>query len=547
MLSIRKSSLKVSLISLVLIFSLTEVSQAHLTPAYAHAGGRQTCQPCWMKYLKDDVLLGELSIPGTHETMSFYGGDAVECQSMALRFQLESGIRVLDIRCAIIRSGQNGENSFFNIYHADIYQRETFDGVLDTVVAFLKGHPSETVLMRVKEEKTNDPKWFEAIFRRRYWNRFKDGLDLPEQDRIGRMWNPALYENHTNPTLGEMRGKIAILQDFARWDCCGAGDDNICPGDCITPDEAKYGICYCSFNIQDKYRLRTNFDLYNKWISVKNHLAAANSGPQKTKYMNYLSGSRGSFPYFVVSGHSSPASGARRLSTGRTTPADRNSWPDFPRVNCALGICTIAFEGTNILTYGAILNGYYKNRVGIIMTDFPGWGLINQTIDLNARFRKPNWRLECGEENPRICSPPPQYPTITPVYQFYTDGPWRYNYSLNPDEGTNQGWKRDGIVFFAFGQNQPGLENVYGFYAILRNRRWKFRFSVNPDPPPGWTRGGIAFYAHRNQTPNTMPVYEYETSDFRYRYSTDDTLKVPGWHFRGMSFFTVAAKPPSLP
>jgi len=104
--------------------------------------------------------------------------------------------------------------------------------------------------------------------------------------------------------------------------------------------------------------------------------------------MNYLSGSgvgtshRLPFPYFVVSGHGHPATDANRLSTGRTTPA-WNSWPDFPRVNCFLGICTIAFEGTNTLTYGGILNGYYTKRVGIIMTDFPGWDLINRIICLN--------------------------------------------------------------------------------------------------------------------------------------------------------------------
>src|SRR5215218_1015118 len=38
-----KSSLKVSLVSLILIFSLTEVSQAHKHPeSYSHDGGRKT-------------------------------------------------------------------------------------------------------------------------------------------------------------------------------------------------------------------------------------------------------------------------------------------------------------------------------------------------------------------------------------------------------------------------------------------------------------------------------------------------------------------------
>jgi len=169
MLPALKSRLKVSLVGLMLIFSLAEVSHAHSTPAYSHAGGRQTCQPCWMKYLKDDVLLSQLSIPGTHETMSFYGGDAVKCQSMALPFQLQSGIRVLDIRCRHMRNR-------FRIYHGPIDQRVWFYQVLNMVVDFLKKYPSETVLMRVKEESssTGSNRPFQETFRVEYWEKYQD-------------------------------------------------------------------------------------------------------------------------------------------------------------------------------------------------------------------------------------------------------------------------------------------------------------------------------------------------------------------------------------
>ena len=365
MLSTLKSTLKVSLVSLILIFSLTEVSHAHPTPAYSHDGGRQTCQPCWMKYLRDDVLLSELSIPGTHETMSFYGGDAVQCQSMALNFQLQSGIRVLDIRCRHMRNR-------FKIYHGIVDQTVWFDAVLNMVVDFLTKHPSETVLMRVKEENdsTGSNRPFQETFRVEYWEKY-----------INHMW----LGKSKNPTLGEMRGKIVILQDFDR-------------------ENPQFGILHNSFDIQDKFHLRTVADLYDKWIWVKNHLAAANSGGRDTTYMNYLSGSGGAFPYFVVSGHSNRASGAPRLWTGKWASGNEDKYPNFPRENCGVRRC-ISYEGTNILTFGA-LGTDYKNRVGIIMTDFPGWGLINRTIDLNERFRKPNYRPECGE-NSRNCSTAP--------------------------------------------------------------------------------------------------------------------------------------------
>ena len=102
MLFTAKLSLKVSLISLILIFSLTEVSQAHHHHSYAHDIRPQADNPNWMSVLPDSVRLSELSLPGTHETMSLFGTDSVKNQTMTLPLQLESGIRVLDIRCAIV-------------------------------------------------------------------------------------------------------------------------------------------------------------------------------------------------------------------------------------------------------------------------------------------------------------------------------------------------------------------------------------------------------------------------------------------------------------
>jgi 1-phosphatidylinositol phosphodiesterase len=264
---------------------------------------------------------------------------------MSLPNQLESGVRVLDIRCRHIQD-------VFAIHHGSVFQGTYFGDVLATVVNFLKDHPGETVLMRVKEEydAANNTRSFEETFSKRYWEPNKTY-----------MWQGT----SSNPTLGDLRGKIVILQNFSA--------------------SQTYGIPYDSFSIQDDYKLNSNWDLYDKWTKVKKQLAAANSGDSATKYMNYLSGANGSFPYFVASGHSNPKTGAPRLATGKTTPGWKG-WRDFPRVNCALGICTIAFEGTNILTYER-LGDDYKNRVGIIMADFPGPGLIERTIKLNNKFK----------------------------------------------------------------------------------------------------------------------------------------------------------------
>jgi 1-phosphatidylinositol phosphodiesterase len=182
----------------------------------------------------------------------------------------------------------------------------------------------------------------------------------------------AVYLNTTNDqiTLGEARGKFIIFVNA-----------NGLRG---------LGIIYLRANIQDDYQLTTNWDLYDKWLSIKKHLQRAVSRKKDKFFINYLSGSGGSFPYFVASGHSSPQTSAPRLSTGLLSGLS-SEYPDFPRL-CPLNICAIYFEGTNILARNWI---YYNNQrtanhtVGIIMADFPGDALIHTIIYNNWILRNP--------------------------------------------------------------------------------------------------------------------------------------------------------------
>lgn len=309
--------------------------------AYSHDADNGARNPQWMSSLSDSLNLSQLSLPGTHDTMAFYGGDIAQAQSMPLATQLNSGVRVLDIRC---RHYYNG----FAIHHGPIYQYANFDDVLYAVSQFLHNNPRETVLMRVKEE------WNPEGNTREFWQTFQ----LYAQKYPGLFWD---YSS-ANPKLGDVRGKVVLLQNFS------------------APQQ--FGIDYNSLNAQDDYVLNTNWDLYRKWTEVKNQMATANSGNAGTLYINYLSGSTGSFPYFVASGQSSPQTSAPQLATGLTTPGFSSYYPDFPRVSCFIGICTIAFEGTNKLT-GERLGNYH--HVGILMADFPGRDLVQGIINMNFR------------------------------------------------------------------------------------------------------------------------------------------------------------------
>ncbi len=325
----------------VLLFSLLVAGQAVANDhdAYTQRSTSGTSNPSWMSNLPDSRRLSQISMPGTHDTMSFYGGDIVRTQSLPLAEQLRSGIRALDIRC------RHYYNSF-TIHHGLVYQNANFDDVLIAVQQFLAANPRETIVMRVKEE-------YKAEGNNRS---FADTFNSYAARYPNLFWR----FNGNNPTLGEIRGKVVILQNFSA----------------PTP----VGIGWGNLNLQDNYSMTTNWDLHRKWTDVKNHLAKASSGDSNTIYANFLSASGGSFPYFVASGKSSPGDSAPLLSTGLTTPLFKSSYPDFPRVACFIGMCTIAFKGTNLLT-SERLSGY--GRVGIIYADFPGKSLIRRVIERN--------------------------------------------------------------------------------------------------------------------------------------------------------------------
>ena len=339
-------------ISTVALFAtvFTASSYAGTEPGYSHDSSAKTVNTDWMGALRDGTRLSELSVPGTHDTMALHWGDSVQTQSMPLDVQLTSGIRALDIRLMFI-------SDVLMVCHGIAFQYDSFDHVMQTTTSFLAAHPGETIIMRVGlatdtglNKSTFDETW------KRYWNVYKGNF---------------LKYSGDNPRLGQMRGKIVLLQDFA-------GD--------------QYGIDYDTLSAQDSYTLTTNWELYHKWELVKSKLTSTNTVPSVCNsnnpcpvMINYLSASGGSFPYFVASGKSSPGTDASRLPTGKTTPGF-SGWPDFPRVACLGSLCTIAFEGTNNLTY-EWLKEETRSRVGLVMADFPGPGLIEQIIQVNNRFR----------------------------------------------------------------------------------------------------------------------------------------------------------------
>jgi hypothetical protein len=111
-----------------------------------------------------------------------------------------------------------------------------------------------------------------------------------------------------------------------------------------------FGYPWTTLHIQDDYDMlisEPSFD--KKWQKIRDTLNAARNGDPETMYINFTTGSGGVYPFTVADGE--PAVG----------------------------------QGMNQRTYDA-LRGFEtseQRRVGVIMMDYPGPGLIEAVIALN--------------------------------------------------------------------------------------------------------------------------------------------------------------------
>ncbi|KAK4819581.1 hypothetical protein QYF61_008258 [Mycteria americana] len=202
------------------------------------------CCPDWMAGLPDALPLSHLSIPGTHDSLSLFGGRRLRCQSWGLEAQLAAGIRFLDVRCKLAR----GE---LHVYHLCTFQRASLRGVLRRTLRFLRAHPSEAVLMRIKEE--------HPIFPRPGFTSRLQRCLLEEGQ--GRVWC-----REEVPTLGQARGKIVVLEALVR---------------------EVLGIPYEQLSISDAWNV---LSLERKWARAQRHLEKAASGDPATMHLTFCSG-----------------------------------------------------------------------------------------------------------------------------------------------------------------------------------------------------------------------------------------------------------------
>ncbi|ATW49290.1 phosphatidylinositol-specific phospholipase C [Streptomyces peucetius] len=213
-------------------------------PHAAAAPSRTLSPQDWMAGAADSTPLQRMTIPGTHDSGARFGGPWSECQNTTIAEQLDSGIRFLDIRCRVTGGS-------FAIHHGPSYQNMMFGDVLIACRNFLAAHPSETVLMRVKQEYSQDS---DATFRAI----FDDYLD-------NRGWRPLFRIGDGVPELAAARGRVVLL-----------GDNGGLPG-----------LRYADgalFDIQDDW----NAPSWDKYPKIEEHFRKAVQQPGRL-FVNHVS------------------------------------------------------------------------------------------------------------------------------------------------------------------------------------------------------------------------------------------------------------------
>ena len=151
----------------------------------------------WISRVGGRLHLNFLSIPGSHDTMSYQSEKTdlmgmVLCQDKNLYEQMSLGIRFFDIRLS----------DSLSLFHGPFFLKSSLHDVLNMMKQFLQKHPTETVIFRYKREHNDID-----------FNKFRDNFNAAVKNKKSVIYghDNGQIDNKGFPTLDEVRGKIVIL------------------------------------------------------------------------------------------------------------------------------------------------------------------------------------------------------------------------------------------------------------------------------------------------------------------------------------------------
>lgn len=163
----------------------------------------------WMSGLSDNTKVCNLSIPGTHDSMTGMGfykqvADYIFnitsiSQLASMKEQLNSGIRFFDIRSVVTVDTLTKEKELF-CAHGISEIGVTLDSLFnDMIIPFLAEHPSEFIIVKLQHDNGVEDQgpWFALM---------EDFFEERVSSDIFYHWNSNMM-----PTVGDVRGKIVLM------------------------------------------------------------------------------------------------------------------------------------------------------------------------------------------------------------------------------------------------------------------------------------------------------------------------------------------------
>jgi 1-phosphatidylinositol phosphodiesterase len=148
----------------------------------------------WLSKISDNTSITDLSIPGTHDTMTIKCDQYTNTQTLSFEEQLEAGVRFFDMRLT-----QKFTDEMVAA-HRSCITNFTFYDILGVASGFLKNNPSEFIIMRIQnanENKDDFPEYTKSLHSVILQN--LDKFYFPNKDNS---W----------PNVGNARGKIIAVE-----------------------------------------------------------------------------------------------------------------------------------------------------------------------------------------------------------------------------------------------------------------------------------------------------------------------------------------------
>lgn len=236
----------------------------------------------WLRDIDNNKKISQLSIPGSHNSAACHAAlPSVQCQGATVTEQLNHGIRFLDIRVGKLFLGNDVKD--LQVIHGKFPVKIPFPlkltDTLDEVYQFLQNNNSETVIVSIKQEGSDDWDNDNDEFGKLIWDRYIN----PNKDK----W----YLNTDIPKIGDVRGKAILFRRF------GVKDENLKKNFGISASFWSYNTTdedRGNFAVQDFCEVNTVNDLSLKIDHVKNFAKRSQeytSNHDDKLFLNFTSGS----------------------------------------------------------------------------------------------------------------------------------------------------------------------------------------------------------------------------------------------------------------